>query len=296
MGELANTHLKNFSYDQMINIIENLLIDDKEKIYRCCGSCFSKGFTHLHKCVMNTNECPFLNTYIDTYLNLYPDEINVRNEKGYTALMLASPNTNTCSTYETVEILLKHGANVNEKCSVGCTALVLSSTNLKNSDENTLKILLKYGADVNLANKYNGTALMYVIINVGNYENINETIKVLLDYGAKINLQDNCDSTALMYAIWLSFSKSEEIIKTLLDYGSNIDLKNIYNDTSISLAFKNGKFINILLPNRKLFIEKTIINKEKILSDNSKFWKVSACDFKIICKTMKNFREIIECM
>ena len=67
--------------------------------------------THLYKCIKLTNQFQFLEDYIDEYLFLFPDKINERYYQEMTPLMIASRNSNTKSTENTVKILLDHKAN-----------------------------------------------------------------------------------------------------------------------------------------------------------------------------------------
>ena len=65
-----------------------------------------------------------------------------------TALMLASRYSYEESSIETVELLLKNGANPNLQDADGCTALMMASRN-SNTDSSieTVRLLLKYGAN-----------------------------------------------------------------------------------------------------------------------------------------------------
>ena len=76
--------------------------------------------------------------------------MNLQNNDGYTALMIAARYSNTTSTEKTVELLLKAGADVNIQNKKGYTALVLAarysytkSRQAMTSTEGTIKLLLK---------------------------------------------------------------------------------------------------------------------------------------------------------
>lgn len=100
-------------------------------IQQCETQCNSKGLTHLHKCIMRTNAYPFLNEYIDEFLKLCSNGIETKNDKGCTALMLASLFSNSRSSIKTVKILLKHKANINSQDNFGCTTLMNCILNSK---------------------------------------------------------------------------------------------------------------------------------------------------------------------
>nr|WBF71176.1 putative ankyrin repeat protein [Megavirus caiporensis] len=175
--------------------------------------------------------------------------INMQNNEGCTALMLACINSGTISSVETVKILLDHGANIEFKSNCGKTALKYACINLKEySSIETVKLLLKKGANVNSQNVFGQTTLMLSIIN-DNHSNI-ETIKLLLDYDADIEIKSNSGMTALMYSIHALKSNCLDIIKLLLDYGANIDAK-----TNHGLTFLMQICINIVEINNDEAIE-----------------------------------------
>jgi hypothetical protein len=91
---------------------------DEEIIYQCApkGSIFpneAKGMTYLMKLVLLTREHTEIHTTITEYIKEYPIELEKQNSEGWTPLTLAIANSNTCSTYETVKLLLDNKADVN---------------------------------------------------------------------------------------------------------------------------------------------------------------------------------------
>ena len=107
---------------------------------------------------------------------------------------------------ETVEVLLKYGADVNYKNYFGWTALILAAGD---GYTETAEVLLKYGADVNYKLNDGWTALMFAAEN-----GYTETAEVLLKYGANVNAKNNYGNTALMLA------KNEEVRNLLRRYGA----------------------------------------------------------------------------
>lgn len=141
-----------FEQIKSIPELKDLLKDNKDARYYYNFN-FSKKISHLHKCVLRTFHYPFLNNYIIEYLNLYPDKIDIKNEMGDTALMLAVSNCKMKNTIETVKILLKYNPNVNIQNLHGHTALIIAinSTFIKRTSEKIIKMLVDNNADINLA-------------------------------------------------------------------------------------------------------------------------------------------------
>lgn len=314
-------------YNQIkeIDELKHLLIDDIGTEYSCTFFCYSKHFTHLHKCVMNTREYSFLNEYICEYLKQNPNEVNVQNKKGYTALMLASANSRSRSTEETVKILLNYEQNINIRNIDGSTALLdtVISMGSGSSSVDTVKILLEHGANVNAQNKYGITPLSYAgtyfhlprckqliklllkynadineqpyggrTILMSSILNLSYTYKItkmILKYGADVNAQDISGMTALFYAIYI---KNNDLIKILLKYGADIHLKNNNDENIIVYALKRYTgAVDILLSTRQKFTEKVTTSKKQITK--TEFWRMKNCDFKIIYPSITNINDII---
>jgi hypothetical protein len=97
----------------------NLEQNDRDTIYQCVAGkeiflpVVAKSMTHLMKLVLLTREHPDLLTTISAHIANHPDELEMQNSKGWTALSLAVANSCSCSTIDTVKLLLNLGANVN---------------------------------------------------------------------------------------------------------------------------------------------------------------------------------------
>ena len=211
-------------------------------------------FNHLHECVLKTQKYQFLNDYIDEYLNTYPNEINVKNSNGNTALFLASEYSG------------------------------IKSTN------NTIKILLKHGADVNIQNNYGETALMYA----NSFLAAGEAFSILLENGADINMQNENGNTVLMQFPHFSIENVEILLKYKPDYKlRNNQGFNIIDIAFRNINARNGKkIINMLLPNRKEFNKNVIAHD--IIKCKSKFWKIEFCDYKIFYATIDSFYDLLK--
>ena len=307
---------------------------------------------HLHECVIKTKKYDFLHDYIKEYLKLYPNEIDVKNDSGNTALILASKSLHKYSTKNVIKILIKNGADMDIQGKLGETALIAAIYSINavelllnhgadmniqdmhgsnaliyaiairkydiiklllehgadpNAQNNAgisafmysviysfqphrreiIKLLLDYGADVNVQDNEGKTSIMYLICSITCLNNdLNETLELLLSCGAEVNIQDYEGRTILMYALENLYINGAMNVKTLMKYYANIDLKNEEKDNAVTIAFRNleheRSIIDIILPTRKIFIEKINKNKKAILADKSKFWNVTSCDFKII--------------
>ena len=83
-------------------------------------------------------------------------DINQKDERGYTALILATYNQSP----DVAELLLKHGADTESGDATGRTALMGASFQ---GDDKCVAILLDNGAKINGADVNGATALMYAV-------------------------------------------------------------------------------------------------------------------------------------
>ena len=278
----------------------------------------------LHEYVLKTGSNSSINKKIINYLKIYPKEKDIKNEEGFTPLMLASMNSNCRSTIETVKILLESGADVNIQDDSGRTALMhaVICSPLTSSKE-TVKILLEKGSDVNVQDLCERTALIHafmiqnieietvkILLEKGSDVNVQdlcertalihafmiqnieiETIKILLEHNANPNLEDGCRRSALVYAL-LSLNNFEKL-ELLIKYKANTEIEICWNTTVTSYSFKkNNPFhgkngvVEALLPNRKVFIQKIYLNKNREIN---KFWRFGCFDFKLSSRYVTRF-------
>ncbi|AKI79798.1 putative ankyrin repeat protein [Acanthamoeba polyphaga mimivirus] len=182
-------------------------------------------------------------------------KINSQNEKGWTALMIASAMSNDWSSIDTVKLLLKYGADVNIKNNSGMTALMLSSNNSATySSDETVELLINNGANINNKDEDGWTPLMFVVCE--NTKSQISTIKLLLKYGADIY----CESINKKNCIHLICLKEDgeddyETLELLINQGLDVNSLNSLGETPLSvLCSKNNKKYGIDLIN--YFIEK----------------------------------------
>ena len=88
--------------------------------------------------------------------------------------------------FEIAELLIKHGADVNNQNNNGETAL------FKTRRTKIAKLLIEHGADVNIQDNTGQTALFF------KYDP--DIIELLIKHGADVNIQDNNGQTAAMKA------------------------------------------------------------------------------------------------
>jgi len=176
------------------------IYQDLNTKYPCSDTIQSCGFTLLMRLCYNK----IINVPLDVikkYLGNHPEEIDMCNEKGWTALMLAARNSNDGSSNEVVKLLLKKGANPNLKDENGYTALMYSAKYSSNgSNIETVKLLLKgWNTDMDLQDNNGWTAVMHAVFDCNLNSNI-ETVKFLLDKGANHTLRDKGGLSALKIA------------------------------------------------------------------------------------------------
>mgnify|MGYP000560186572 CR=1 FL=1 len=90
-------------------------------------------------------------------------DIDVKNEKGWTGLIMACFNENT----EIAKLLIENGADINATNEKGTTVFMYAKTPIqsKQHDTNFLDYLLRNGADINAFDEKGKTVLDYVTEN-----------------------------------------------------------------------------------------------------------------------------------
>jgi len=141
--------------------------------------------------------CPNINI-IKLLLDNNKIKIDQQNNYGYTALMMSMSSS---SNPETTKMLLEKNPNVNIKNDKGDTALSLLFQNFNKQKEYILdktQLLIKYNADINTQNNDGLTPLMIICSKYSNENKIiKNIIKLLLKYRANINLKNNLGNDAL---------------------------------------------------------------------------------------------------
>ncbi len=125
-----------------------------------------------------------------------------RDEKGSTPLMLAVMHGHT----ETVQELLRRGADVNEQNADGRTALMLAALAGRTS---MLQTLLNNGAVVNATNAEGWTALMYAAWN-----GHTKIVQLLVRSGADVEAKNSAGGTALAHAVRNGHREAARVLRT----------------------------------------------------------------------------------
>lgn len=246
---------------------------DPTYVYK--GAYLSHGFTPLMYLVMHSKELN-CDEKINEYILSHKEELNIQNEEGFTALVLACLNLRDLSTPSIVRQLINAGCDLNLQDNWGNTALIMSCNNIKYRNmENIVKHLVTSGANVNIQNNSGCTALM-VLLNNSTDSIIYDLTKLLLSHGANVNLRENEGHTALMIYSSCSFPMDniliyENIIRRLINASSNLDLEN-----------KKGYNVLMKICNKNWLsfdIHKTIINKTNLSLIHS-----GISGFEVICK------------
>ena len=118
----------------------------------------------------------------------YSRWVNRSNNSGCTPIEAAVVN------WESLEELLKAGANINAQNSDGETVLMRASGNTRLK---SVTVLLRYGADINVQDKKGETALMKTIDRGNHPQSCLPTLQALLNAGANVLIRNKKGNTAL---------------------------------------------------------------------------------------------------
>ncbi|CAH1798513.1 unnamed protein product [Owenia fusiformis] len=139
---------------------------------------------------------------------------------------------------DVVWVFIKHGADVNQVDSLGCTALQYAVTHIHH--KNTVKKLLDFGANPNVRDLSSG---VYPIHNASRYHFPDVFVK-LVQHGASLDVTDNDGITPLMYfASQLpTFDKesSMKIADEIIKRGCDVNQKSKSEKTALHFAASMG--------------------------------------------------------
>lgn len=235
--KLLLTYDNNISDDDIHYLFNNI-----DMAYACSPIIKSRGFTHLQKCVTLTNKYPKINNYLVEYLAKNSDDVNKLNKKGWSALHVASRNSNTTSSDKTVEILVNAGADLNIKNNFGFTplhcAVLFSKTD---STDKTVKLLIDAGADLSIKNNNGYTVLHLAALN-SKTTSTEEIVKILINMSTiktYLNAQNKFGFTALHCAVRNSrTTSSDETVKMLINAGADLNIQSYDGSTPLHRAIR----------------------------------------------------------
>lgn len=208
----ANVNFQNHSGDSILNhfgdsIFNNLLQDNNFDIIKILldnsanpNLSNNKGNTLLHNICIYNESC---NDITKLLLN-YNVDLNSINLKGKTALMYLCKFYYKTNSVNSIELLLKNGANPNIQDTKGNTAMMylFNRFHHEHGDKkfNIMKLLLQYGANLNIKNN-NGISALIRASNFQNSIDSENIIKFLLKHGADPNITNNQGLTFLMLLV-----------------------------------------------------------------------------------------------
>lgn len=117
------------------------------------------------------------------------------------------------SNPDIIDLLVKHGANVNAKNDRGATALILAAGRASNPD--VLEHLVEQGADINGKLDNGSTALSYAAA----LNSSPEIIDRLIQLGADVHAKSDTGATAL--AVAAELNKNPQVIERLIQHGAD---------------------------------------------------------------------------
>jgi len=159
-----------------------------------------------------------------------PKLLNARGPEGSTPFMYAVLYTGS----DTLEKLLKQGADPNQKNDANATALMWAASDLEKT-----RVLVAHGADVNARSADMRTPLMIAARRTGN----TATVKLLLDHGANANpnAHPDAESSPLIEAATAGDAASMEL---LLGHGA--DAKKAEPAFEMAVAMRCAKCVALL--------------------------------------------------
>lgn len=131
-----------------------------------------------------------------------PNSINLRDNDGYTPLILACYHSNE----EVVRFLVDKVKDINQSSPYGSA---LMAAVVKGNNE-IVEFLLKRNADTDIADE-NGTTAMHYAVMFRNYE----AIKLLINANADVKLKDNRGQCAMDYAVNYKDKKLTNLLKNI---------------------------------------------------------------------------------
>ncbi|MBW8078065.1 MAG: hypothetical protein GJU76_08330 [Gallionella sp.] len=179
------------------------------------GVCSPEGYLHASE----SGQCAIVDLFLDAGVGT-----EIRNERGWTALMLAA----FYGHHETLERLLMQDANVFAVDTGGNTALHWAAFA---GQVDCATLLLKNHADVDARSNFGWTPLLQAVT-----RRHLAMVMLLINHGANLNIAAQNGNTALHTAAAAGYT---EIIRPLLAHLADSGMKNLDGETAVKLAIKN---------------------------------------------------------
>lgn len=187
-------------------------------------------------------------------------DIEQRAEDGTTALMLSAHRAKPAAT----RLLLENGANPDSRRNDGATALWVAS---ESGNRNIVEILLCHGASIEMK----GGKLQYPSLTRAAQQGHSEVVRALLDNGADVESSNSDGVTALVEAAWVNKANRIKVARVLLDRGADIEKRDLTQDgftPLIRASWNNHHSIAGLLVGRGADIEaKTLVEQRTALCE-----------------------------
>lgn len=159
---------------------------------------------------------------LSEWVTSYPDLVDTTDESGNSFLALASH----FGKIDSVDCLIKIGANVNLQNQDGNSPLILATERGFNDVAN---MLLAAGASLNMQSHDTGITALMGAVSKGYIS----TATLLIERGADINIQAKNGRTALMIASDFGYT---DIVRIIVEKGAKLDHKNSSGRTALMMA------------------------------------------------------------
>jgi len=178
-----------------------------------------------HTALMRAIECPIIDNKFDTIELLLANGANINEinylDEWWNPLMYA---INYGNDIEIIKLLLENNAKPNKSTDTSCTALFLA---VYNADIELIKLLLDYNADIHHCLMHRDSLLLIALENPKS-NNI-ELISLLLENGVSVDYATMNKNIPLHSAV--GEYGNIETVKLLIDYGSKINKLNSQKHT-----------------------------------------------------------------
>ncbi len=163
----------------------------------------------------------------------YPKIINCfAKETGQcsTLLRIALRKYSDSEKRETIEFLIKRGANINARNSRGETCLIDA---VLEGNQALVQFLIDNGADINTRDNHGNTCLIDAVL-----ADHQAMVQSFLDKGLDINARDNYGNTCLFYA---AQADNQAMVQFLIDKDADINARDNYGNTCLVYAVLAGR-------------------------------------------------------